>query len=180
MVVGATPLTLSGVSPGKYRVRAIDPAFERWQRTVEVDGVQKDTVWMSLRERTSARAIVRSLCLPGWGQFYSSRPVAGWMYAISAAALFGGSIAAQARYVDRIDEASRAQTIEEYDRAVQKAEDARRLRNGLQGAVAGVWGVNLIDATLFHPRRPVASRASLEITPSGGREEIRVAARIRF
>ena len=180
IVVGATPLTVRGVTPGGYRVRAIDRAFERWERKVQVDGAGHDTVWMSLREKTAGRAAFRSMLVPGWGQLYSSRPVPGWLFATTSVGLLGASLAAQVSYVDHMDDARAATTREEYDRAIAEMEDSRKLRNTLQATLAGVWAVNLLDAALFHPRRSGVARAALELEPSGGLESVRLAARIRF
>jgi hypothetical protein len=180
MVVGATPLTLRGVSPGQYRVRAIDRGYERWERKVAVDGAGHDTVWMSLRERSAGRAALRSALVPGWGQSYSSRTVPAWFYATAATGLFGASMVAQVQYVDRADDARRATTIEAYEESIRRMEDARKLRNALQVTLAGVWAINVVDAAVFHRHRTSVPRAGLQLEPSGDLGSVRLAARIRF
>src|SRR5262245_16809507 len=84
VLAGQTPLTLHSSPPGRYEVQLLDPAFERWKRTVQHREGKDDTVWMSLNPKTRSRAVLRSLGLPGWGQFYSQRQSAGWAYATGA------------------------------------------------------------------------------------------------
>jgi hypothetical protein len=180
-IVGRTPLTLREIPPGRYRVRVVDPAFERWERSITFDGMRDDTVWMSLRAKTRARAVLRSFSFPGWGQFYERRPISGWLYATATVVTFGASIAAQVEYSDRVHEADRATTLEDYRRAIDRAEDARKTRNLLQGGAAALWGLGLLDAAWRFPKFGSAPISKLEIAPRGHPAEgVRIAARVDF
>ncbi|HET9327223.1 MAG TPA: PEGA domain-containing protein [Candidatus Eisenbacteria bacterium] len=178
---GRTPLTLRNTLAGRYEIRAVDPAFERWQRTIEHDGASHDTVWISLNPKTKTRAVLRSVGLPGWGQFYSQRPTAGWIYMTGAVLAFGGSIAAQVAYVDRQEEIDDAETLEEWEEAVARVEEARDVRNTLQVTAAAFWIVSAIDAAVFFPRfESKGLTAGIELQPIPGAKGLKLAARIDF
>jgi len=180
-VVGPTPLTLAASPPGKYEVRVLESGFEHWERTIQHQAGRNDTVWMSLHPKTRSRAVLRSMGLPGWGQFYSGRPAAGWLYMTGAVVAFGGSIGAQVAYSDRIDEAQQAATLEEWERAAARVQDAREIRNTLQGVAAGLWFLSVVDAAVLFPRfQRGRLSAGLEVDPDPRAGRVRLAATIEF
>lgn len=180
IVVGTTPLTLSTI-PGRYEVRSVDPAFERWERTIRHDGARDDTVWMSLHPKTRSRAVLRSIGIPGWGQFYSRRPSAGWAYLTGATVAFGASIAWQVAYVERQEDVEQAETLPEWEQAVRRLDEARDARNLLQGAAGALWILSVIDAGLFFPRfKQEGLSAGIEIRPDPAAKGVRLAATLDF
>ena len=178
---GPTPLTLLSTGPGRYEVQAVDPAFEGWERKIQHDGVRNDTVWISLHPKTRGRAVLRSMALPGWGQFYSQHPGRGWLYMTGAVLAFGGSIAAQATYVDRQHEVDDAETLQEWEEAVARVEDARQVRNALQITAAAFWVVSVVDAALFFPHfERQGLSAVITVQPDLSTGTVRVAATFGF
>src|SRR6266850_1272687 len=69
-VVGRTPVTLDRGFVGRYHVSGGEIGYERWKRNITLDGVTDDTLWMALKTKSGVMAGVRSMILPGWGQFY--------------------------------------------------------------------------------------------------------------
>jgi len=181
VVRGPTPLTFQSTPPGRYEVQAVDPAFEGWQRKIQHDGVRNDTVWISLHPKTRTRAVLRSMGLPGWGQFYSQRPAAGWIYMTGAVVAFGGSIAYQVAYVNRQQEVEDAETLQEWEEAVARVEDARKARNALQITAAAFWAVSVVDAAVFFPHfERQGLSAGIVVQPDLSNRTVRIAATVGF
>jgi hypothetical protein len=135
---------------------------------------------MSLHPKTRSRAVLRSLGIPGWGQFYSRRPVAGWAYMTGAVVAFGGSIAWQVAYEDRRKEVDEAETLAEWEEAARRLQEARDARNLLQGVAGALWFLSAVDAAVLFPRfQRGALSAGVEVDPHPG-AGVRFAARIDF
>jgi len=67
----------------RFQIYANEPGFEHWHRTIVLDGVSSDTLWISLRRKSAFVAGGRSLLVPGWGQFYDDHPRRGLVFLIS-------------------------------------------------------------------------------------------------
>lgn len=198
-VVGRTPMTLNRGLTGRFRISGSEIGYQRWSRTVELDGVTADTVWIALRQKSGLMAGVRSLVLPGWGQFYDDHRVRGTVFLISGIAVGAGVGVSELIYRDRQDEVEAAdaayvanqtpETLAARDRAVSRADDVRQVRGILLGAAAGVVVLSVIDAAVSVPR-PVgtillgAARRSLDsgfagVTTGGPRFALTLA-EVRF
>lgn len=166
VVVGRTPVTLDRGFAGRYRVSGSEIGYERWSRSLVLDGVTADTLWMTLRQKGALRAGARSLILPGWGQRYDEHPARGMVFLIAEIAAGAGLGVAELRYRDRVDafEAAdaayrAAQTPAGADAAfaarqsaADRAEDTYQLRQVLLGAAVTIWGLSVIEAAAFVPR----------------------------
>jgi hypothetical protein len=69
-VVGRTPMTFARGLNGPYRITGFEVGYNSWSRRIVLDGVSADTIWMSLSRKHGISAGVRSLIIPGLGQFY--------------------------------------------------------------------------------------------------------------
>ena len=166
MVTGRTPLTLARGLSGRYHVLALEPGFEPWQRDIVVDGVSPDTVWMKLRPKRAYKAGLKSLVIPGWGQFYSHRGGAGTFFLVTGLAAAGGTLTAHILYRDRLKEVAAAKTQEMWEFTSERADNAYDARQWLAAASAGIWAVNLIDATWFFPKfENSPMQVGLELAP---------------
>lgn len=179
IVVGRTPLTLESGLSGRLRVRAIEPGMERWERKVELDGVTQDTLWMTLTAKSALKASARSLVVPGWGQFYSERPAAGWVYLTTGLVVAGGALVTHLVYLHRVDQIPDTGSVEDRRWHTNRAEDAYQVRQALSAAAAGIWAVNLLDAMVFFPNFR-ERQVQVGLDASGGGGSARVALEIRF
>jgi hypothetical protein len=163
VIEGRTPLTLARGLAGRYRVLGLQDGYETWRRTVVLDGVSTDSLYMQLTPKTALRAGARSLLFPGWGQFYSGRPGRGWLMTLLGLGGAAAAIVGEVRYADKVDQydAARdryraARSVDEveaayaaYRAASQDAEDAWDRRQWLMGAGIAAWSLNLLDAVLL-------------------------------
>jgi hypothetical protein len=180
--MGRTPLTLDQTQPGHYQVRVIDPGFERWDRSLMVDGTKSDTVWMSLQAKTRGRAAFRSLVVPGWGQFYSRRAATGWGYLAANLGALGATVIANRRYDERRDDLRAAKTTEEWQERARQADHAGNVRDLVGGATIGLWVLSAIDAAALFPHFE-RERIAIEIDPHsirGSTKSARMAITIEF
>lgn len=168
-LVGRTPITLSRGISGRYRITATATGYEPSRRMLTVDGARTDTVWMSFRPKHVARAVVRSMVVPGWGQFYNERPGHAWTVATVAATAGTTLLVSQIQYRDKLrlfnelDAIYRAnptparQLIR--NAALEETARARDFRRNMAHVAIGVYAANLIDAVVFgpaHRKEPVA------------------------
>jgi uncharacterized protein DUF5683/PEGA domain-containing protein len=181
VVVGRTPATIQRVLVGRYRVESFEAGFENWNRTVMLDGLSADTLWMVLRAKTRAKAAARSALLPGWGQLYSGRTRHGWGYL--AGGLAGGAalLITHLQYQQRVDEYDSIPNGDPNKPAAyfhaERAYDARTVTGAI---VAGIWAINVIDAAALFPRVRVGA-ATLGLAPGAGGEPTVVwQARVQF
>jgi hypothetical protein len=165
-IVGRTPMTLARGLSGRYVLQSAEPGYEPFRRSIVLDGLRADTVWMALRAKQPWSAAMRSLVLPGAGQFYSGRSNSGWTYLIATAAAAGAFAVTAQRYQQRVDDYDQADAryqaaatvgevaaaFEARRKASQDAEDAYDLRQIALGVTAGVWALGALDAMFLFPR----------------------------
>ncbi|TMQ70448.1 MAG: PEGA domain-containing protein [Candidatus Eisenbacteria bacterium] len=181
VVLGRTPITLGQVSPGRYDVRCTDPAFESWSRNVLVNGARDDTVWMSLRAKTRIRAVLSSVIVPGWGQFYTHRPTAGWLYLAASLGFLGGGLVAEREYENRLDRVAEARSLDQYQARVAHADEAWDVRTLMTGGAVTIWALRAIDAAEHFPHGERERwSAGIEARPVPRGPGARIAARIDF
>lgn len=99
-----------------------------------------------------ADAALRSMLMPGWGQFYKGHSVKGYVFAglfgvSSAAAVFAHVRRAEAR--GAYEDGGNLQKQDSYD----AYRDWNQTRNGFLATAALVWAVSYVDALLTAPAR---------------------------
>lgn len=118
-------------------------------------------------------AAVRSLVLPGWGQFYKGDRTKGWAFAVA-----GGTLAVSTLAAD----VARAQARADYNSARTEAEAERlhgpynrwhRARNALAIGTAAVWAGAALDALATGGPEPPDS-FSLAPAPDVGGVRLRI------
>lgn len=165
-VVGRTPFTLDRGLVGRYVITGSEIGYERWRRTITLDGVSADTIWMTLSEKNAVAAGLRSILVPGWGQFYDHHPGRGTIF-LGAAILAGaGYLFTDIRANNREEDLAEATTPEEIDHAAGRLEDARDLRKYVLIAGGVVWGLSVIDAVVSVPRPVGPVLLGARIAPS--------------
>lgn len=184
VVQGVSPVTFIYPMSGDYRLMVSAPGYETYKTKVFVDPDHPDSLNVSLTRKTPMRAALRSVFLPGWGQWYTEQKGKGTLLA----ALFVGSVTAYFALDNKFDDKYDTYThrLNEYDDAVDNgasyaelqsrldalsaaqddAYDAESARQISIGLVAGVWGLSLLDALLFTPNeRPMVDVKGLSIAP---------------
>lgn len=174
-ISGRTPLTLTPRVTGRYELRSTEPGYSTWRRVLNFDGVSPDTVWMTLSRKSQVGAGLRSMVIPGWGQFYSSHPASGMVF-LGAAVLAGAGFGlSRLRYEDRqngVDEAivrlnasNTAATRAALESAVSERDDALRLRRIAGGVLGGVWAISFIETLARFPNVSKQT-VSLSVAPA--------------
>ncbi len=164
-LAGRTPWTLARGIRGLYEIQADLEGYETWRRSIYLDGVSSDTLTFRLTPKTRFRAGVRSLIVPGWGQWYAERRTKGSLFLLGTAIAGVALYLTDATYENRLDDLSDA--VRDYEEAEQVDEmesrwrevehERRRAANAYDDrqvalyALAGVYAANLLDAVLLFP-----------------------------
>lgn len=177
VVTGVTPATIRYPLVGEYKLTLKKYGFENYHTNLVMDPTKQMYVDVELSRKTGAKAAVRSMFFPGWGQRYGDRRLKGYTFTV----LFAGAVAAyfvadhnfdikNNHYHDRLDEYDRAvgegagvaeleSRLNALNDAQTGAYDAEDLRRYSIGGVVGLWGLNILDALLFTPKE----RASVTV-----------------
>lgn len=173
-VSGITPVTFRYPTKGVYRMTVRKFGYEDYHTDVILDPSKQMLMEVTLSRKTGAKAAVRSMFIPGWGQRYTEQKVKGYTFTL----LFAGAVAAyfvadhnfdikNERYTRRLTEYDAAvdggaSVSELEDRlaavgtAQEAAFDAEDLRRLSIGGAVGIWGLSVLDALLFSPGAPAA------------------------
>lgn len=191
VVTGITPATIRYPLLGEYRLTLKKYGFEDYHTNIVVDPSKQMYLDIELSRKTGAKAAVRSMFLPGWGQQYTGQRTKGLAFSV----LFAGAVAAyfvsdhnfdikNERFSRRLDEYDAAVDrgagltelegrLSALNKAQEDAFNAEDLRRISIGSVVGVWGLNVLDALLFSPReRATVTIEGLSISPQADSQGI--------
>ena len=185
-------ITLSGVTPvrfdrplsGRYRIEVVREGFEAYHSVAYFTEKQATHLDIKLTPKTRAKAFVRSLIIPGWGQKYYGDNTKAALLLLGAAASSAGYFIVRSDYNDKVDTYNAKKAAwtaaggwsdklklgqEMYD-AQKKANSAEDRVNIMIGVVAGIYALNALDCLLFFPENNTfteykALTARPEITP---------------
>jgi hypothetical protein len=199
LVTGITPATFQYPLVGEYELTVKRPGYDRYRTHVILDPSQQLQLDIELSRKTGIKAAFRSLFIPGWGQWYTEQKTKSFAFSLLFVGAVTSYFAADHRFDDK--EATFIQRRTEYDEAVQDgvsraelvqrhsalvsaqddaydAEDTRRLTIG---CVAGVWGLNVLDALLFTPREnAIFSVKGISVAPATGADFAGITLSSRF
>ncbi len=194
-VAGVTPTRFSQNLLGLYRIAAHHEGYETYHSTIMLSGREAVSLDIKMVAKTRARAAIRSLVLPGWGQQYVGSRTKGTLLTIGTLAAATASGIMHLRYESRRhdyddfnDLYHQTRSVEDKEQmlakhyALQKdAYDAERDRNVVLGVLAGIWVYNVLDAILFFPDYGMSvSGTSLGLYPDRDLQGIRVLGTVRF
>lgn len=166
-VSGVTPVRFRQPLAGGYRVTIEKHGYERYTGYIDLDPTRQMTFDAVLSRKTRLKAAMRSCVIPGWGQIYGGQKTKG----VGFIALALGSATAfliaeddfnnkEDDYYEAVTAYDQATTIEDRQRlwtemaeAQREAYDAEDVRRILIGTTVAVWGLSVLDALLFFPRR---------------------------
>lgn len=168
-IITNTPARLPSNLSGNYEAKISLPGYENWKGQLVFAAGMSNDIEINLSRKTPLKASLRSLFIPGWGQYYSGNSMRGGLYMMGAAISAAGLYFADKNYQDkRADFDIAAQAYAEARSAEQaillkpvkdtaqrvayKAEDDRRTVFYIG---VGIWTLNVLDAVLFFPDNKV-------------------------
>jgi hypothetical protein len=164
-LVVSSPASLPSNLSGNYKLRVIRSGYEPWRGELTfIPGTTND-VNIKLVRKTRFRAGLRSLLVPGWGQYYSGNTLRGGMFTLGVIGSAVGLYFADKKYQDKrslfdiaaqqyydagsIDARLRLKGVmDSAQRIAYKAETDRR---AIFLVGVGLWTYNIIDALIFFP-----------------------------
>jgi TM2 domain-containing membrane protein YozV len=165
-IVGRTPFNIHHRLNGIYRIKVSKEGFEAWKKEVRFAPGLNNAFNISLVPKTRWRAGLHSLICPGWGQFYSERPLKG-LFVSSAFWTSVGIWAYSAwRYEKRFKSYEKAlselnnanlnnlEYEQQWENVLAKnrqAEDAYKLQKRWIWVTAAIFTYNVVDAILMFP-----------------------------
>jgi len=193
-VAGLSPVTFDYSLAGEYSLIVKKFGYEDYHTHLILNPAQPQQISVELSPKTGVKAAMRSMIVPGWGQRYVDRKTKGFIFSL----LFVG---AGLVYLDRENEFQDLEDaylarLEDYDAALgrgasidelrhyhsslvsaqQDAYDAEDDRRIAVGVVAGIWGLNVLDALLFTPKeRAGFSIKGIALAPSVSAQGVRLA-----
>jgi hypothetical protein len=182
-------VTVSGVTPARFRQLLIGDyqltvrmyGYETYRTRVVLDPTKQIEVDVKLSPQTRFKAGLRSLVVPGWGQFYCGQTTRGAVY---SGLTLGAGLAllfAETDYLDKRDAyrdladdfdaagslAEQRDILPRLASAREKAYDAETVQRVTFGVLAGVWAFNVLDAVFMFPgHRGTVSVKGLALAPS--------------
>jgi len=167
--------------------------YEEYKTRLMLDPARPQQISVELSPKTGFKAALRSMIIPGWGQRYTDRKTKGFVYSVL---FFGAGLTlldienkfqdSEDEYLERLGEydaaVGRGVSIYELTRyhaalvdAQQEAYDAEDDRRITAGVVAGIWGLNVLDAFLFAPRERAAfGIKGIAVVPSADAQGVRL------
>jgi Family of unknown function (DUF5683)/PEGA domain len=156
---------------GNYRLKARLPGYESWSGDVLILPNQDNTFALNLSPKTRLKASLRSLIIPGWGQYYSGQKSRSLLISLGTIGAGIGALVADNDYRRKRDDyydaridLANARTSEEIDRLWtlartknRDAYNAETTRNTLTGLAIGMWVYNVLDAMIFFPEHKLLS-----------------------
>lgn len=113
---------------------------------------------VGVTNKYGARGVVRSLIIPGWGQFYKGSKLKGALMLSGTAALAGGIIATEGMRSNYIQKMGQTYNVDNLKFYSDKANQMANIRNLCIGGAAALYIYNLIDAAVA----PGASRVKVK------------------
>ena len=177
------PLTQEKFYEGGYELSINKLGYEKLHTRFEVSMGSYPEFDIDLRRKTSFKAFIKSLIMPGRGQIYSSdidhrgRKIAGLAYFSLTTLGIAGSGYVWDQYLGAKDiyETSK----DEYYQAIQSSDIANKrdimtknfdsmsnkknMAMALTGLTAGIWIFNALDAAIFFPSKYKNRRLSFKI-----------------
>jgi hypothetical protein len=164
-VNATTPCRLPGNIAGSFRLKAKLPGYESWNGNVMIIPGQDNTISFMMSPKTRIKAALRSLFMPGWGQYYSGQETKALITGLGTIGVGIGAVIADRDFRNKRNDYFQAKIDLEnaltYDEAIRlrnvvqqknrKAYDAETNRNVLLGITIGAWAYNVLDAMVFFP-----------------------------
>jgi len=192
-LAGVTPTVFDQPLTGPYELTASREGYETYHTKINLTGGTPLSINISLAPKTRFKAFIRSLVIPGWGQFYSGERTRGTLFGLSTLASGVTLLISEFDYQDKKDKydefltefrdersIERKKQMEDMlDRFREDAYDSETTRNITLGVLAAVWVYNLFDAVIFFPDKKYESRVP-ELSLNTSRDMTRIGLALNF
>ncbi len=187
VVSGITPVHFRQMLIGDYEVKLEKYGYETYTTRVVLDPSRQTTLDVKMAKKTRFKAGLRSLFIPGWGQWYTDQKTKASVLAIFIAASGVTYFFVDEwfddrhdRYLDLKAEFDRETDINELRRredalieAQRKAYDAETVRRITIGVGLALWAYNFLDVIFFFPEdRGTFSVKGLTMEPTFSTDEV--------
>lgn len=156
---------------GNYRLKARLPGYESWSGDILILPNQDNAFSFKMAPKTRLKSSLRSLIIPGWGQYYSGQKTRSLIIGFGTIGAGIGAYLADTDfrkkrddYFDAKIDLANARTEDEISRLWEitrkknrEAYDAETTRNTLTGIAIGMWAYNILDAMIFFPEHKLVS-----------------------
>lgn len=173
----SSPNTIRRPVSGWYNLKAKLSGYETWNTEVYIDASSPNIISGMLSPKTATKAAIRALFFPGWGHYYSDRPVRGALMTLTSVGLLGGLLYLDHRANNRISDFEQAQrtfdasqSVAEQTTLLPELEDLRRRAFNAESdfrnwgfATAAFHVYQILDAMLFFPDRKPVDIAGIEV-----------------
>jgi hypothetical protein len=198
-VTGVTPAIFRYPFTGDYRVTIKQSGYEAFRTDVSLEPGRMTVLNATLTPKARAKAMLRSLVIPGWGQLYAEKKAKGLVFLALSLGASAAYLVADHNFDIKFDRFERRLTA--YDSlsaqsvpyselaamsalladAQEEAYDSEDVRRLTIGAVVAVWGLNVLDALLTSPGRgePLTVEG-LTLTPNAAGQSVGLTLSHRF
>lgn len=195
LVSGLTPVRFRQLMIGEYKVKLTRFGYEDYTTQVVIDPTRPLELNIKMTPKTRLKAAIRSMAFPGWGQRYSGQKNKSWLMAslsaVSVLAFFATDVRlgdkedvffeTRARFNKEKTFSGRQRLLPLLDQAQEEAFDAENNRRIAIIAVAGIWGLNVLDALfLFPARRSNLTVKGVIVAPSANSDRVGVSLSRKF
>ncbi len=165
-IIGKTPYWFPYELSGRYKIWAEKRGYENWSRSIEFGKRPLNSISFSLSAKDRRKAALRSMLIPGWGQFYSEQKTKGKAFlTLQVAALVSAGFA-QSNYNRRVEDynhsvdeyqrlsrsfATEPEAWNDVSRAHNELDNARHFRQVLFFSAVAVYAANVLDAFFLFP-----------------------------
>jgi hypothetical protein len=170
-ISATTPCRIPDNVIGSYRLKARLPGYESWNGDILILPSQDNSFSLNLSPKTRLKASIRSLFIPGWGQYYSGQKTRSMLVGLGTISAGISALIADSDYRRKRDDyfqaridRENASNPEERDRLWEltrvknrEAYNAETTRNTLIGLTIGMWAYNVLDAMIFFPEHKLLS-----------------------
>ena len=192
--MGATPLHLPEITPGKYQIALRHLGYQKHEFSVETHSGAIDTFRFELLPIAKSSALLRSAIIPGTGQIYSGHKIKGAGILLGEAAagyLAYHFIRSHSSAVDEYHEARRAykaavyleemnSTRTEMDDKYDECAELKLVRNVILGFSAAIYLYNIVDIAFLTNYPQNNGGFGFNMNSSGSGESIQLAMTYRF
>ncbi len=157
--IGRTPFVVPYPIRGRYKIKSTKNGYESVTTNMNFIGEGGKNLLIRLSPKTRAKAALRSMLFPGWGQIYGDNKFRGIIISTAQLALGLKTLLANNDYKDAQDELDRALydfdnnssmfAFQEVQNKEKDAEKAYNFRNTMIILTASFWIYNVLDSIIF-------------------------------
>ncbi len=176
-----TPAILPSNLSGTYKIRITRPGYESWKGELALLPGSANNINVDLIQKTRIKAGLRSLFIPGWGQYYGGSSIRGAVFTLSVIGAGAVLYDSDKKYRDKRNAYDIAH--QNYDNATsitqmellrpilesarQTASKSETDRRRIFYLGVGIWVYNILDSMVFFPEGS-AYYPAISTTDNGG------------